>query len=106
MSIEVETEAFVAALRAEVEEIKVPARATQYALAEAIAEAARRHARRGKDPTPRGQPHIADSISVVQKSKNIVEVRVHSDHAYFMEFGTFDTRPQPYMRPAIEEEAY
>lgn len=96
--------AFEKGLAEACDDLKTDARGKLFLQAEEIAERARSIARRGPDPTEHNEPHMADTIEVKQKSKNVTEIRVKSRHAVFNEFGTSKMRPRPFLRPAIEEQ--
>lgn len=53
---------------------------------------------------PRRTGQLAGSIEVV-KTKEGGQVRVESDHAIPVEFGTVHMRAEPFLRPAIADEA-
>lgn len=53
---------------------------------------------------PRDGGELAGSISAT-KTKEGGQVRVESGHGVFVEFGTVHMRAEPFIRPAIAEEA-
>lgn len=67
------------------------------------AEAIRRSA---DDRAPKLTGEGAASIAVsggTDDEGRYIEVGTDVDHMFYQEFGTFDDPPQPFMRPAIEE---
>lgn len=65
------------------------------AAAQAVAAVARE-----KAPVDTGA--LRDSISVVEAEGNSRDVIADVPYANFVEFGTSDTEPEPFLRPAVE----
>jgi HK97 gp10 family phage protein len=97
VTIKVESAGFLSDLERSAKEAAVDAVLEAWEAADRIAEGATHRA-------PRATGQLAESIASAKTAEG-GQVRVESDHAPFVEFGTANMRAQPYLRPAISDEA-
>jgi HK97 gp10 family phage protein len=67
-----------------------------------VEEAAQQVAAVAREKAPVDTGALRDSITVVEAEGNSRDVIADVRYANFVEFGTSDTEPEPFLRPAVE----